>query len=150
MYIIIYFMLARFFSLVLGPTTEWTWVMSVNQVYRWWCLMDSAGCLYVAGWSAVFVQQPHDTVVAAGQSITLPCTITEYHGMVLWVKDGLALGVNRDMSGGWSTLLYQSFGINFTLMWILMGTKMPSNLNTVKTQHLFPNQLMLSIKETMK
>ncbi|XP_062870810.1 kin of IRRE-like protein 3 [Trichomycterus rosablanca] len=50
-------------------------------------------------WSAVFVQQPHDMVVVAGQPVTLPCTITGYHGMVLWVKDGLALGVNRDMSG---------------------------------------------------
>ncbi|XP_060751863.1 kin of IRRE-like protein 3 [Tachysurus vachellii] len=51
------------------------------------------------GSCAVFIQQPHDMVVVAGQPVTLPCAITGYHGMVLWVKDGLALGVNRDMSG---------------------------------------------------
>uniref|UniRef100_A0A9J8CXT5 Kirre like nephrin family adhesion molecule 3a n=2 Tax=Cyprinus carpio TaxID=7962 RepID=A0A9J8CXT5_CYPCA len=49
--------------------------------------------------SVVFIQQPHDLVVVAGQPVTLPCSITGYHGTVLWVKDGLALGVNRDMSG---------------------------------------------------
>uniref|UniRef100_A0A8B9KX78 Ig-like domain-containing protein n=1 Tax=Astyanax mexicanus TaxID=7994 RepID=A0A8B9KX78_ASTMX len=51
------------------------------------------------GACAVFVQQPHDVVVVAGQPVTLPCSITGFHGMVLWVKDGLALGVNRDLSG---------------------------------------------------
>ncbi|XP_051766686.1 kin of IRRE-like protein 3 isoform X1 [Ctenopharyngodon idella] len=51
------------------------------------------------GSSVVFIQQPHDLVVVAGQPVTLPCSITGYHGMVLWVKDGLALGVNRDLSG---------------------------------------------------
>ncbi|XP_056593523.1 kin of IRRE-like protein 3 isoform X2 [Triplophysa dalaica] len=50
------------------------------------------------GSCAVFIQQPHDLVVVAGQPVTLPCSITGYHGMVLWVKDGLALGVNRDLS----------------------------------------------------
>ncbi|XP_057177795.1 kin of IRRE-like protein 3 isoform X2 [Triplophysa rosa] len=52
-----------------------------------------------SGSCAVFIQQPHDLVVVAGQPVTLPCSITGYHGMVLWVKDGLALGVNRDLSG---------------------------------------------------
>ncbi|XP_058267036.1 kin of IRRE-like protein 3 isoform X3 [Hemibagrus wyckioides] len=56
-------------------------------------------CLTGFGSCAVFIQQPHDMVVVAGQPVTLPCAITGYHGMVLWVKDGLALGVNRDMSG---------------------------------------------------
>ncbi|XP_016397395.1 kin of IRRE-like protein 3 [Sinocyclocheilus rhinocerous] len=55
--------------------------------------------LSFSGSSVVFIQQPHDLVVVAGQPVTLPCSITGYHGMVLWVKDGLALGVNRDMSG---------------------------------------------------
>uniref|UniRef100_A0A8C1WSX1 Kirre like nephrin family adhesion molecule 3a n=1 Tax=Cyprinus carpio TaxID=7962 RepID=A0A8C1WSX1_CYPCA len=55
--------------------------------------------LSVLGSSVVFIQQPHDLVVVAGQPVTLPCSITGYHGTVLWVKDGLALGVNRDMSG---------------------------------------------------
>ncbi|KAG5844571.1 hypothetical protein ANANG_G00163930 [Anguilla anguilla] len=51
------------------------------------------------GLCAVFTQQPHDLVVVAGQPVTLPCSIPGYHGIVLWVKDGLALGVNRDLSG---------------------------------------------------
>uniref|UniRef100_A0A8C5EG14 Ig-like domain-containing protein n=1 Tax=Gouania willdenowi TaxID=441366 RepID=A0A8C5EG14_GOUWI len=48
---------------------------------------------------AVFSQQPQDLVVVAGQPVTLPCTIPGYHGVVLWIKDGLALGVGRDLSG---------------------------------------------------
>ncbi|XP_073771210.1 kin of IRRE-like protein 3 isoform X6 [Danio rerio] len=47
----------------------------------------------------MFIQQPHDLVIVAGEPVTLPCTIIGYQGMVLWVKDGLALGVNRDLSG---------------------------------------------------
>uniref|UniRef100_A0AAV2J931 Ig-like domain-containing protein n=1 Tax=Knipowitschia caucasica TaxID=637954 RepID=A0AAV2J931_KNICA len=49
--------------------------------------------------AAVFTQQPTDLVVVAGQPVTLPCSIPGYHGMVLWLRDGMALGVNRDMSG---------------------------------------------------
>uniref|UniRef100_A0A8D2ZN80 Kirre like nephrin family adhesion molecule 3 n=1 Tax=Scophthalmus maximus TaxID=52904 RepID=A0A8D2ZN80_SCOMX len=48
---------------------------------------------------AVFSQQPQDLVVVAGQPVTLPCTIPGYHGVVLWIKDGLALGVGRDLAG---------------------------------------------------
>ncbi|XP_028320976.1 kin of IRRE-like protein 3 isoform X7 [Gouania willdenowi] len=51
------------------------------------------------GVEAVFSQQPQDLVVVAGQPVTLPCTIPGYHGVVLWIKDGLALGVGRDLSG---------------------------------------------------
>ncbi|KAF3841463.1 hypothetical protein F7725_007325 [Dissostichus mawsoni] len=50
------------------------------------------------GSSAVFTQQPTDLVVVAGHPVTLPCTIPGYHGMVLWLRDGMALGVNRDIS----------------------------------------------------
>ncbi|XP_076875403.1 kin of IRRE-like protein 3 isoform X1 [Brachyhypopomus gauderio] len=56
-------------------------------------------CSLGLGACAVLLQQPHDVVVVAGQPVTLQCAITGYHGMVLWVKDGLALGVNRDLSG---------------------------------------------------
>ncbi|KAJ8400387.1 hypothetical protein AAFF_G00397700 [Aldrovandia affinis] len=49
--------------------------------------------------SAMFSQQPQDLVVVAGQPVTLPCSIPGYHGVVLWIKDGLALGVGRDLSG---------------------------------------------------
>uniref|UniRef100_UPI0037E9A5EE kin of IRRE-like protein 3 isoform X1 n=1 Tax=Semicossyphus pulcher TaxID=241346 RepID=UPI0037E9A5EE len=57
--------------------------------------------LWISGHGAVamFSQQPQDLVVVAGQPVTLPCTIPGYHGVVLWIKDGLALGVGRDLSG---------------------------------------------------
>uniref|UniRef100_A0A674PJE2 Kirre like nephrin family adhesion molecule 3 n=1 Tax=Takifugu rubripes TaxID=31033 RepID=A0A674PJE2_TAKRU len=51
------------------------------------------------GSGTMFSQQPQDLVVVAGQPVTLPCTIPGYHGVVLWIKDGLALGVGRDLSG---------------------------------------------------
>uniref|UniRef100_A0A3B3V153 Kirre like nephrin family adhesion molecule 3 n=1 Tax=Poecilia latipinna TaxID=48699 RepID=A0A3B3V153_9TELE len=47
---------------------------------------------------AMFSQQPQDVVAVAGQPVTLECTIPGYHGIVLWIKDGLALGVGRDLS----------------------------------------------------
>ncbi|XP_013870526.1 kin of IRRE-like protein 3 isoform X7 [Austrofundulus limnaeus] len=51
------------------------------------------------GAEAMFSQEPKDVVVVAGQPVTLPCTIPGYHGIVLWIKDGLALGVGRDLAG---------------------------------------------------
>ncbi|XP_056467467.1 kin of IRRE-like protein 3 [Gadus chalcogrammus] len=51
------------------------------------------------GSEAMFSQQPQDLVVVAGQPVTLPCSIPGYNGVVLWIKDGLALGVGRDLSG---------------------------------------------------
>ncbi|KAM6946453.1 kin of IRRE-like protein 3 isoform 1-T1 [Aplochiton taeniatus] len=51
------------------------------------------------GVGAMFSQEPQDLVVVAGQPVTLPCSIPGYHGVVLWVKDHLALGVGRDLSG---------------------------------------------------
>ncbi|XP_061537912.1 kin of IRRE-like protein 3 isoform X7 [Phycodurus eques] len=51
------------------------------------------------GVESMFSQQPQDLVVVAGQPVTLPCSIPGYHGVVLWIKDGLALGVGRDLSG---------------------------------------------------
>ncbi|KAJ8368894.1 hypothetical protein SKAU_G00089220 [Synaphobranchus kaupii] len=52
-----------------------------------------------SGVNTMFSQQPQDLVVVAGQPVTLPCSIPGYHGVVLWIKDGLALGVGRDLSG---------------------------------------------------
>uniref|UniRef100_A0A8C2EHA8 Kirre like nephrin family adhesion molecule 3 n=1 Tax=Cyprinus carpio TaxID=7962 RepID=A0A8C2EHA8_CYPCA len=49
--------------------------------------------------NAMFAQQPQDLVVVAGQPVTLPCSIPGYHGVVLWIKDGLALGVGRELIG---------------------------------------------------
>uniref|UniRef100_A0A8C6KJV5 Kirre like nephrin family adhesion molecule 3, like n=1 Tax=Nothobranchius furzeri TaxID=105023 RepID=A0A8C6KJV5_NOTFU len=49
--------------------------------------------------SAYFSQQPRDQVVVSGQSVTLPCVIVGYSGMVQWTKDGLALGGERDLPG---------------------------------------------------
>ncbi|XP_030599728.1 kin of IRRE-like protein 3 isoform X4 [Archocentrus centrarchus] len=51
------------------------------------------------GTEAMFSQQPQDLVAVAGQPVTLPCSIPGYHGVVLWIKNGLALGVGRDLSG---------------------------------------------------
>ncbi|XP_056905578.1 kin of IRRE-like protein 3 isoform X7 [Takifugu flavidus] len=56
-------------------------------------------CISGHGVETMFSQQPQDLVVVAGQPVTLPCTIPGYHGVVLWIKDGLALGVGRDLSG---------------------------------------------------
>ncbi|EMP29607.1 Kin of IRRE-like protein 3 [Chelonia mydas] len=50
------------------------------------------------GQASSFTQQPQDQVVIAGQPVTLLCAIPEYNGIVLWIKDGLALGVGRDLS----------------------------------------------------
>uniref|UniRef100_A0AAX7TQR4 Ig-like domain-containing protein n=1 Tax=Astatotilapia calliptera TaxID=8154 RepID=A0AAX7TQR4_ASTCA len=52
-----------------------------------------------SGVSAYFSQQPQDQVVVSGQSVTLPCVIVGYRGMVQWTKDGLALGGERDLPG---------------------------------------------------
>ncbi|XP_031432696.1 kirre like nephrin family adhesion molecule 3, like [Clupea harengus] len=49
--------------------------------------------------AAYFSQQPKDEIVVAGQSVTLPCVIVGYQGMVQWTKDGLALGGERDLPG---------------------------------------------------
>nr|XP_014340394.1 PREDICTED: kin of IRRE-like protein 3 [Latimeria chalumnae] len=51
------------------------------------------------GVTTSFTQQPLDQTVVAGQPVTLPCAIPGYNGIVLWIKDGLALGVGRDLSG---------------------------------------------------
>ncbi|XP_015739479.1 kin of IRRE-like protein 3 isoform X2 [Coturnix japonica] len=50
------------------------------------------------GQASSFTQQPQDQVVIAGQPVTLLCAIPEYNGVVLWIKDGLALGIGRDLS----------------------------------------------------
>uniref|UniRef100_A0A8C5B3F6 Kirre like nephrin family adhesion molecule 3 n=1 Tax=Gadus morhua TaxID=8049 RepID=A0A8C5B3F6_GADMO len=66
------------------------------------CLIDSDPLRVLpllSGSEAMFSQQPQDLVVVAGQPVTLPCSIPGYNGVVLWIKDGLALGVGRDLSG---------------------------------------------------
>lgn len=55
-------------------------------------LVSSPGQVYS------FSQQPQDQAVVSGQPVTLLCAIPEYDGFVLWIKDGLALGVGRDLS----------------------------------------------------
>ncbi|XP_072316579.1 kirre like nephrin family adhesion molecule 3, like isoform X1 [Eucyclogobius newberryi] len=63
-------------------------------LYLVFCLMATG-----ASKAAYFSQQPQDQVVVAGQSVTLPCVIVGYRGMVQWTKDGLALGGERDLPG---------------------------------------------------
>lgn len=62
-------------------------------------MFNSLSISFVSGVNAVFSQQPQDLVVVAGQPVTLPCSIPGYHGVVLWLRDGLALGVGRDLAG---------------------------------------------------
>ncbi|XP_058503001.1 kirre like nephrin family adhesion molecule 3, like isoform X2 [Solea solea] len=62
-------------------------------LYLVFCLMATATQ------AAYFSQQPQDQVVVSGQSVTLPCVIVGYRGMVQWTKDGLALGGERDLPG---------------------------------------------------
>lgn len=62
-------------------------------------MFNSLSISFVSGVNAVFLQQPQDLVVVAGQPVTLPCSIPGYHGVVLWLRDGLALGVGRDLAG---------------------------------------------------
>uniref|UniRef100_A0A667ZS83 Kirre like nephrin family adhesion molecule 3, like n=1 Tax=Myripristis murdjan TaxID=586833 RepID=A0A667ZS83_9TELE len=59
----------------------------------------SLSSLPTATQAAYFSQQPQDQVVVSGQSVTLPCVIVGYRGMVQWTKDGLALGGERDLPG---------------------------------------------------
>ncbi|XP_077577705.1 kirre like nephrin family adhesion molecule 3, like isoform X1 [Stigmatopora nigra] len=66
----------------------------MTVLYLIFCLMASA-----ATRAAYFSQQPQDQVVVSGQSVTLPCVIVGYRGMVQWTKDGLALGGERDLPG---------------------------------------------------
>lgn len=64
--------------------------------------------------AAYFSQQPQDQVVVAGQSVTLPCVIVGYRGMVQWTKDGLALGGERDLPGIFTDLLFLSVNVFIT------------------------------------
>lgn len=78
-------------------TLKWTQgVSNVTRVFDGYILLLFFSPL---GALAVFSQQPQDLVVVAGQLVTLPCSIPGYHGVVLWIKDGLALGVGRDLAG---------------------------------------------------
>ncbi|XP_011908738.1 PREDICTED: kin of IRRE-like protein 3 isoform X3 [Cercocebus atys] len=73
--------------------------------------LQKRGCCLVLGYMAKdkfrrmnegqvysFSQQPQDQVVVSGQPVTLLCAIPEYKKKILWIKDGLALGVGRDLS----------------------------------------------------
>lgn len=63
------------------------------------CYSSNLSLLPTATRAAYFSQQPQDQVVVSGQSVTLPCVIVGYRGMVQWTKDGLALGGERDLPG---------------------------------------------------
>lgn len=64
--------------------------------------------------AAYFSQQPQDQVVVSGQSVTLPCVIVGYRGMVQWTKDGLALGGERDLPGIITDLLFLSVSLSLS------------------------------------
>ncbi|KAJ0004075.1 hypothetical protein NQD34_010289 [Periophthalmus magnuspinnatus] len=74
--------------------------MALRMLLLLLLLMMMVLCCFVNnGRAEVFTQQPTDLVVVAGQPVTLPCSIPGFQGMVLWLRDGMALGVNRDLSG---------------------------------------------------
>ena len=45
------------------------------------------------------VTPPESLNVTRGSEVTLPCKVEHRHGMVQWVKDGLTLGYNRNITG---------------------------------------------------
>ncbi|XP_060702710.1 kin of IRRE-like protein 3 [Hemiscyllium ocellatum] len=51
------------------------------------------------GHASSFTLQPEDRVVVAGHPVTLSCAVAGYHGIVLWTKDGLGLGVEKQLPG---------------------------------------------------
>lgn len=50
--------------------------------------------------------------MVSGQPVTLLCAIPEYDGFVLWIKDGLALGVGRDLSSEYPRPLQQAWHLS--------------------------------------
>ncbi|XP_041426592.1 kin of IRRE-like protein 1 [Xenopus laevis] len=67
----------------------------------WLVLCIHVGLLLGKSFGAHFSQQPSDKVIVAGKSVTLPCVVIGYRGVVQWTMDGLALGAERDLPG-WS------------------------------------------------
>uniref|UniRef100_A0A8C1AB34 Kirre like nephrin family adhesion molecule 3, like n=1 Tax=Cyprinus carpio carpio TaxID=630221 RepID=A0A8C1AB34_CYPCA len=84
-----YYQLQRYGECVL----EWLLLIHINVLCVCVCVPPTVSQ------AAYFSQQPQDQVVVAGQSVTLPCVIVGYRGMVQWTKDGLALGGERDLPG---------------------------------------------------
>lgn len=81
---------------------QWTmWTLKAMMFRMWFSLFPPA-----ATQAAYFSQQPQDQIVVSGQSVTLPCVIVGYRGMVQWTKDGLALGGERDLPGSNTDLLF--------------------------------------------
>lgn len=52
-----------------------------------------------AAWTARFSQEPADQSVVRGQTVILSCVVFNYSGIVQWTKDGLALGIGKDLQG---------------------------------------------------
>lgn len=80
-------------------------IFSILLAGKWFSHCPFYFCLPAATKAAYFSQQPQDQVVVQGQSVTLPCVIVGYRGMVQWTKDGLALGGERDLPGTVTTLV---------------------------------------------
>lgn len=60
-------------------------------------------------------------MVVAGQSVTLPCVIVGYRGMVQWTKDGLALGGERDLPGIISDLFFSACLLFSAASWVFIA-----------------------------
>ena len=46
-----------------------------------------------------FSQEPEDVSVAAGETLVLPCQVTERRGKCQWTRDGFGLGVDPSLPG---------------------------------------------------
>ncbi|XP_032905440.1 kin of IRRE-like protein 3 [Amblyraja radiata] len=84
-------------------------LVSVGKLYRTTsnhtffteCRLVDARFLVVfpPGHASSFTLQPEDRVVVAGHPVTLSCAVAGYRGIVLWTKDGLGLGVEKQLPG---------------------------------------------------
>lgn len=92
---------SRFYShiVTLGMNLQFAIKEKVNSKILVVHVVSFLFFLPAATQAAYFSQQPQDQVVVSGQSVTLPCVIVGYRGMVQWTKDGLALGGERDLPG---------------------------------------------------
>lgn len=118
-------------------TTVDMWILKTYDIHHVFVSLLSA-----ATQAAYFSQQPQDQVVVAGQSVTLPCVIVGYRGMVQWTKDGLALGGERDLPGINTDLLFLSPLLPVCLLLSLSVSLLPRSMPGLIRNQVFLCQLL--------
>ena len=76
--------------------------MTVGDAAMWRLLVVVTSCLTggTSGQIQRFTVSPPDSVnVTQGSDTVLPCKVENRVGLVQWVKDGLTLGYNRNITG---------------------------------------------------